>query len=101
MVSKLFVLVDVLIVVGYVVKVFLFDVFDVVKMECVVVVNGFFDIFINFVGLVCYFLVLEMMEVDFDFVSDFNVKGVYFLICVVVKGLVDVGKFGLLINIFS
>lgn len=39
---------------------------------------GGFDIFVNCVGVISIYLVVELIECDWDFVMNVNVKGMFF-----------------------
>lgn len=99
-IDKLEEVVSVMIVKGWMVLVLQFDVVDVLEVDVSVDCYGLFDVLVNSVGVVCYLLVIDIMLEDFDVVMNVNLCGVYFVIQVVVKGLIKVGKFGLFINMF-
>jgi NAD(P)-dependent dehydrogenase (short-subunit alcohol dehydrogenase family) len=80
---------------------FAMDVADVSATEAAVLESGPFDVLVNSAGLARHTPSIETSELDFDAVSDLNLKGAYFLTRNVAKGLIEAGKTGSLINISS
>jgi NAD(P)-dependent dehydrogenase (short-subunit alcohol dehydrogenase family) len=77
------------------------DVADIAATEAQVAAHGPFDVLVNSAGLARHSPALDTTEVDFEAVSDLNIKGAYFLTRAVAKGLAEAGKPGSLINISS
>jgi NAD(P)-dependent dehydrogenase (short-subunit alcohol dehydrogenase family) len=77
------------------------DVADVEATKVAVAVNGPFDILINSAGLARHGPALDSRPEDFDAVSDVNVRGAYFLLQAVARGLIEAGRPGSLITISS
>jgi len=77
------------------------DVTDFAGMLAAIAENGPFDILVNSAGLARHGPAKDTSEVDYDAVTDLNVKGAYFLTQAVAQGLLAVGKPGSLINISS
>jgi NAD(P)-dependent dehydrogenase (short-subunit alcohol dehydrogenase family) len=77
------------------------DVADVEATKVAVAVHGPFDIVINSAGLARHGPALDSRPEDFDAVSDVNVRGAYFLLQAVARGLIEAGKPGSLITISS
>jgi NAD(P)-dependent dehydrogenase (short-subunit alcohol dehydrogenase family) len=77
------------------------DVADVEATKVAVAVNGPFDILINSAGLARHGPALDSRPEDFDAVSDVNVRGAYFLLQAVARGLIGAGRPGSLITISS
>jgi NAD(P)-dependent dehydrogenase (short-subunit alcohol dehydrogenase family) len=77
------------------------DVADVEATKVAVAVHGPFDIVINSAGLARHGPALDSRPEDFDAVSDVNVRGAYFLLQAVARGLIEAGRPGSLITISS
>ena len=77
------------------------DVSDIDAAATEVVAHGPFDILVNSAGLARHAPALETTVADFEAVMDINLKGAYFLVQAVAKGLVAAGRPGSLINISS
>ncbi len=81
------------------------DVSDVKSMQETIAAavnnDGLFDILVNSAGMARHSPATETAEEDFDFVSNLNIKGAYFLTQAVGKELMAAGKPGSLINISS
>lgn len=79
-------------VVGGVVYVVLFDVIDVQSIKVVVVYVemevGMIDIFVNNLGVLMMQKFVDVMFVDFEFVFDMNMCGVFFVVQEVVKWMI-------------
>jgi NAD(P)-dependent dehydrogenase (short-subunit alcohol dehydrogenase family) len=72
------------------------DVLEIEKTQ-----NGPFDILVNSAGLARHSKATETTEIDYDAVSDLNVKAAYFLTQAVAKGLLAADRPGSLMNISS
>lgn len=77
------------------------DVGDVAATAAEVAAQGPFEILVNSAGLARHSAALETTPEDFDAVMGLNVRGAYFLIQAVAKGLIGAGKPGSLITISS
>lgn len=77
------------------------DISDVAASQAAVRDNGPFDVLINSAGTARHSPAVETTSEDYDAVTNLNVRGAYFLISAVAKGLIDAGKPGSLITISS
>jgi NAD(P)-dependent dehydrogenase (short-subunit alcohol dehydrogenase family) len=77
------------------------DVSDIEATERLVAEHGPFDILVNSAGLARHSPAVETTLADYNFVTDLNVRGAYFLARSVAKGLLAAGKPGSLITISS
>ncbi len=78
-----------------------FDVGDLDAMRAAVEANGPFDILVNSAGLARHAPARETQAADFDAVMDVNLRGAYFLLQAVAKGLLEAERPGSLITISS
>ena len=77
------------------------DVANIPETQQLVSELGPFDILLNSAGLARRSPAVYTKEPDFDAVSDWHVKGAYFLTQAVAKGLIAAGRSGSLMNISS
>lgn len=77
------------------------DVADVQACQATIAAEGPFDILLNSAGTARHSAATQTNEIDFDVVSDLNIKGAYFITQAVANGLIAAGKPGSLINISS
>lgn len=56
------------------------DVFDFFFVGDKIVEYGLFDILVNNVGINCFMLFWDVIEVDYDVVLDLNLKLVFFVV---------------------
>jgi len=78
-----------------------FDIGDIERMSAAVEAAGPFDILVNSAGLARHGPAAETAASDFDAVLDVNLKGAYFLVQAVAKGLIAAGRTGSLMTISS
>lgn len=77
------------------------DMTDVEALSEIVAAKGPFDVLVNSAGLAIHGPALETTAPDFDTVFSINVRGAYFLVQAIAKGLIASGKSGSLITISS
>ncbi len=77
------------------------DISDIAASEAAIAAHGPFDILVNSAGLARHSAALDTTQLDYDAVTDLNVKAAYFLTRAIAKGLIDAEKPGSLINISS
>jgi NAD(P)-dependent dehydrogenase (short-subunit alcohol dehydrogenase family) len=78
-----------------------FDVGNIEEMTTAIEANGPFDVLVNSAGLARHSPADETEIADFDAVMNVNLRGAYFLVQAVAKGLLKAGRPGSLINISS
>lgn len=86
---------------GFRAKTLALDITDVGALCEAVEANGPFDVLVNSAGLAIHGPALETKAEDYDKVFSINVRGAYFLMQAVAKGLINAGKPGSLITISS
>lgn len=80
------------------VEMYLLDVIDDDVIKVLVVKVGIIDVFFNCVGYVVVGNILECDDKVWDFFFNFNVKVMFYIICVVLLGML-VKKVGFIVNI--
>ncbi|WP_160012262.1 SDR family NAD(P)-dependent oxidoreductase [Rhizobium sp. 18055] len=86
---------------GFKAKALALDITDVDALCEAVEASGPFDVLVNSAGLAIHGPALETKAEDYDKVFTINVRGAYFLMQAVAKGLISAGKPGSLITISS
>lgn len=86
---------------GYAASGFALDVSDTTAVAPFVDANGPYRVLVNNAGTNRPAPITEMSEKDYDLVTDLNVRAAYFVMKTVVKGMIDAGEGGSIINMSS